>query len=141
MVFVQFIWICRLQNGGTYVSTLLFKTYPALPPLCLIYASVNRVSIDSDNGLSPIRRQAIIWTNTGLSSIAPSGTIFSEILAKNKLLIHELASEIIVREMAAIFSRGRWINASSSMSTQRHPTLFILASADDRTINIPGPNN
>ena len=30
---------------------------------CRIYASVNRVSIDSDNGLSSIRRQAIIWTN------------------------------------------------------------------------------
>ena len=27
---------------------------------CRIYASMNRVSIGSDNGLSPIRRQAII---------------------------------------------------------------------------------
>ena len=32
------------------------------PPLsyCRIYASVNRISIGSDKGLSPIRRQAII---------------------------------------------------------------------------------
>ena len=29
-------------------------------PLVRIYASVNRVSIGSDNALSPIRRQAII---------------------------------------------------------------------------------
>ena len=30
--------------------------------------------IDSDNGLSPGRRQAIIWTNTGLLLIGPLGT-------------------------------------------------------------------
>ena len=31
-----------------------------ISPWCRIYASVNEVSIGSDNGLSPIRRQAII---------------------------------------------------------------------------------
>ena len=36
------------------------------PPQCRIYASVNRVSICSDNGLSPIRRPAITWTNATL---------------------------------------------------------------------------
>ena len=36
--------------------------------------------IGSDNGLSPDRRQAIIWTNAGLSLIGPLGTNFSEIL-------------------------------------------------------------
>ena len=40
---------------------------------------MNRVSIGSDNGLSPIRRQAITWTNAGLLSIEPLGTNFSEI--------------------------------------------------------------
>ena len=45
-----------------------------------IYASMHCVSIGSDNGLSPVRRQAIIWTNSGLLSIEPLGTIFSEIL-------------------------------------------------------------
>ena len=30
------------------------------PPQCRIYASVTWVSIDLDNGLSPIRRQTII---------------------------------------------------------------------------------
>ena len=34
----------------------------------------------SDNGLSPGRRQAIIWTNAGISLIGPLGTNFSEIL-------------------------------------------------------------
>ena len=43
-----------------------FSNYAIIPPInssppwCRIYASVNRVSIGSDNGLSPIQRQAII---------------------------------------------------------------------------------
>ena len=36
--------------------------------------------IGSDNGLSPERRQAIIWTNAGILLIEPLGTNFSEIL-------------------------------------------------------------
>ena len=35
---------------------------------------------DSDNGLSPVRRQAIIWTNAEILLIGPLGTNFSEIL-------------------------------------------------------------
>ena len=38
--------------------------------------------IGSDNGLSPGRRQAIIWTNAGTLLIGPSGTNFSEISIK-----------------------------------------------------------
>ena len=37
-------------------------------------------TIDSDNGLSPGRRQAIIWTNAGILLIGPLGTNFNEIL-------------------------------------------------------------
>ena len=36
--------------------------------------------IGSDNGLSPERRQAIIWTNAGTLLIGPLGTNLSEIL-------------------------------------------------------------
>ena len=38
--------------------------------------------IDSDNGLSPGRHQAIIWTNAGILLIRTLGTNFSEILSK-----------------------------------------------------------
>ena len=37
-------------------------------------------SIGANNGLSPDRRQSIIWTNAGLLLIGPLGTNFSEIL-------------------------------------------------------------
>ena len=40
----------------------------------------NLTSIGPDNGLSPGRRQAIIWTNAGILFIGPLGTNFSEIL-------------------------------------------------------------
>ena len=36
--------------------------------------------IGSDNGLSPGRRQAIIWTNDGILLIGPLGTNFNETL-------------------------------------------------------------
>ena len=38
------------------------------------------IIIGSDNGLSPGRRQAIIWTNAGILLIWPLGTNFNEIL-------------------------------------------------------------
>ena len=45
------------------------------------YICVGKLTtIGSDNGLSPGRRQAIIWTNAGILLIGPLGTNFSEIL-------------------------------------------------------------
>ena len=38
--------------------------------------------IASDNGLSPGRRQAIIWTSAGILLIGPLGTNFSDILTE-----------------------------------------------------------
>ena len=44
--------------------------------ICVGYLTI----IGPDNGLSPGRRQAIIWTNAGILLIIPWGTNFSEIL-------------------------------------------------------------
>ena len=44
--------------------------------ICVVKLTI----IGSDNGLSPGRRQAIIWTNAGILLIAPLGTNFIEIL-------------------------------------------------------------
>ena len=54
---------------------------PLMSHIC-VNESVKHWFIGSDNGLSPIRRKAIIWTNAGLLSIWPSETDFSEILIK-----------------------------------------------------------
>ena len=76
---------------GSIISVSLIKCWLALCtwllwygnathfPWCHIYAFVNWVSIGSDNGLSPIERQAIIWTNAELWWIRPPETNFSEI--------------------------------------------------------------
>ena len=36
-----------------------------------IYAWVQHANIGSDNGLAPVRRQTIIWTNAAIFSIRP----------------------------------------------------------------------
>ena len=56
----------------------------ASPPMGRTYASVNRVSIGSVIGSSPIRRQAIIWTTAGLLSIGSPGTSFSDIIIESQ---------------------------------------------------------
>ena len=66
----------------------------------------NETIIGSDNGLSPGRRQAIIWTNVGILLIEPLGTILSELL-----------SEIItfsVKKMHLKMSSGNWRPFSSA---------------------------
>ena len=58
--------------------------------------------IGSDNGLSPGRRQAIIWTNAGILLFVPLVTNSSEILME--FHIQENAIETVVCEMAAVLS-------------------------------------
>ena len=53
-----------------------------ISPWCRIYASMNQISTCLDNGLSPLRRQAIIQTNALSLSTGPLVTNFSEILIK-----------------------------------------------------------
>ena len=64
--------------GSVITSMIIYEMVLLIPPLCCIYASVNWVSIDSGNGLSPVRRQALTWINADLQSIGPLETNFSE---------------------------------------------------------------
>ena len=60
----------------------LWKHHALLTHWCQVtHICVSELTIiGSDNGLSPVRRQAIIWNNDGLLLIEPLGTNFSEIL-------------------------------------------------------------
>ena len=60
----------------------------------------NLTIIGSDNGLSPGRRQAIIWTNAGILLIGPLGTNYSEILIE----IHTFT----FRKMHFKMSSAKW---------------------------------
>ena len=78
-----------LTHNGSWISyaiylhcILLRKTplthWGRVTHICVSILTI----IGSDNGLSPGRRQAIIWTNAGILLIGPLGTNFSEILIK-----------------------------------------------------------
>ena len=64
--------------------------------------SVNWVRTGSDNGLSPVRRQAITLANTDLLSIEPFGTNLSEIWIEIQHFLLKNAFENIDCEMASI---------------------------------------
>ena len=71
---------------------------------------VNKLTIiGSDDGLSPGRRQAIIWTNAGILLIRPLGTNFSEILIK----IYTFSFKKIHLKMSS-WNGGHFVSASMS---------------------------
>ena len=71
------IWECRLWNVSHFVQGEMSLTHWGR----MTYICVSKQTIiGSDNGLSPGRRQAIIWTNAGILLMGTLGTNFSEIL-------------------------------------------------------------
>ena len=62
--------------SGNFSIWLLLTHWGRVTHICVSKLTI----IGSDNGLSPDRRQAIIWTNAGLLLVGPLGTNFSEIL-------------------------------------------------------------
>ena len=64
--------------------------------ICVIKLSI----IGSDNGLSPDRRQAIIWTNDGILLIGPLGANFNETF----IGIHSFSCKRIHFKMTS----GKW---------------------------------
>ena len=65
----------------------------------------NLAIMGSDNGLSPGRRQAIIWTNDGILLIEPLWTHFEEILIEIHTFWFTKIHSKCCQEMAAILSR------------------------------------
>ena len=59
--------LCR--HMASLAHSDLCKDHSTHFPQCRIYASMNWVGIASCNGLSPVRRQAITWTNDDLLPI------------------------------------------------------------------------
>ena len=80
---IRQLWKYYYQNTEgkycTYMSCFCFML-KLIKAAWHIYASVNYFIIDSVNGLSSDRLQAIIWTNAGILLIAPLKTNLSEIL-------------------------------------------------------------
>ena len=107
--------------------------------------------IGSDNGLSPGRRQAIIWTNAGILLIEPFETNFSEILIQ----IHVFS----FKKMYLKISSGKWqpfclglnvltfisIVAAAELSpagagTSAQTLMTIFGALEQLTLNVRRPN-
>ena len=74
-------WNLYLRQGLVYIyiylrTAVILTHWGRVTHICV----GNLTIIGSDNGLSPGRRQAIIWTNAGILLIRTLGTNFSEIL-------------------------------------------------------------
>ena len=75
-------WLMVKRSSLAFTSVLIWKNHINglthwgwVTHICVSKLTI----IGSDNGLSPGRRQAIIWNNAGLLLIEPLGTNFSEI--------------------------------------------------------------
>ena len=87
-------WPTNLLYGG--VPSVALTHWGRVTHICISKLTI----IGSDNGLSPDRHQAIIWTNAGILLIGPLGTNFSEILIE----IHAFSFKKVHLKM----SSGKW---------------------------------
>ena len=90
-------------------------------PQCRIYASVNRVSIGSDNGLSPGRRQAIIGTIAGIDNV--NWTLSNKLqwtFNRNTKHFTKTHLKISSAKWRSFCLGGRWIKSSA----QHYPYSF-----------------
>ena len=79
------IWWRHHDQNMHRLCMLVNNAFNSLRPhICVSKLTI----VGSDNGLSPDRHQAIIWTNAGILSIGPLGTKLSEIL----IAIHKFPS-------------------------------------------------
>ena len=80
-----FIWqvIVKFIKGSNYSPVITVDSLTHWGRVTHICVRKQTIS-GSDNGLSPGRRQAIIWTNGGIFLIGPIGVNFSEILIEIK---------------------------------------------------------
>ena len=90
---------------------------------------MNYVNIGSDNGLSPVRYQAIAWTNAGLLSIRALGTIFNEILIEIlKFSFMKMHVIQFISPITETYNGPDWINAFWYMffNNEKDRVIFIL---------------
>ena len=78
--------------------------------------------IISDNGLSPGRRQAIIWTSAGILLIDPLETSFSEIVIE----IYTFSLTKMHSEMSSILSRPQGLVCLKQVSREGTPKYHSI---------------
>ena len=100
-----------LYYGYNYLSMAGLTHWGRVTHICV----GNLTIIGSDNGLSPGRRQAIIWTNAWILLIGPSATNFSEILIE--ILTFSF------KKMRLKVSSGKWGPFCLGLNVSSHTLL------------------
>ena len=78
VVALLLVWMNALSSGGASLRSddVILTHWGRVTHICV----GKLTTIGSDNGLSPGRRQAIIWNNAGILLIGPLETNWNEIL-------------------------------------------------------------
>ena len=125
--FLPWLYWCLFARGRTCSNRLGYhdsRTIPHLTnwgrvtPICVTKLH----TIGSDNGLSPGRRQAIIWTNAGILFINPLETNFSEIFTE----IYTLS----FKKRHLKMSSGKWRLFCVGLNVVSQPDYRQCQSAD-----------
>ena len=129
---IQFFLFGHLitQDKHVILETNLYQT--CLLPIAYSLTHRGRVShicvnkltiIGPDNGLSPGRRKAIIWTNAGILLIRPLGTNCNEIVIEFYTLS--------LTKMYLKMSSGKWRPFCLGFNVLRHPSIVALLLAGE----------
>ena len=114
-----------IKRAVQYQSTTKWTPLSTIYPLLTHWGRATHICVSkltiigSENGLSPGRRQAIIWTNDGILLIGPFGTNFSEILIE----IYAFSFKKIDLKM----SSGKWRPLCLGLNVLKHAWQIVNA--------------
>ena len=100
----------QVRLNSTYIRMYCAGSLTHWGRVTHIYVSDPTIT-GSDNGLSPRRRQAIIWTNAEILLIGPLGTNFNEILIE----IHTFSFKKMHLKMSSVKWRPFCVKAHPSL--------------------------
>ena len=97
------------------------------------HIGVSRLDITgSDNGLSPGRRQGIIWTNAGKLLIWPLGTNLIEIFIEIYIFsFKKMHLKMPSGNWQPMLSLLQWVNCTHEFSRMIHPRAFFSGNTHD----------
>ena len=121
MGFVICLYPFGVTKGTEKLSWVNLTHWGRVTHICVSKLTI----IGSDNGLSPGRRQAIIWTNAGILLIGPLGTNFKWNFNRNSyIFIQENLFENVVWKIESIF---HGLNVLISVDDLAYPQFSSLS--------------